>query len=220
MDDSPVAVEDGVTSDPEGRFEAVVEELRAWEPGGSGNLAESGRARAFLDARLNEGTGSPWERDVVERRRGSTAADLSVNGEIGVVLVDDAGPATAADLRVALALLGERYNFVVVYWLDASPAGADYRRSVERGASAEQLHLAGLRFVTAPVPTRPGDGSHGALAALGELRGVALGLLLAALGVGAVWWALAATAGLGRSFLVGVAGLFVGTLALATYLTR
>ena len=217
MDDALAVDAAAGGDDPGGTFLAVVAALGAWEPAGSGTGTASRRVRSFLEARLNDGTDSPWERDVVERRRGSAAADLAVNGEIGVTLVDDVGPATAADLRVALPLLAERYNFVVVYWLDASAAAADYRRSVERGASADRLGVDDLRFVTAPEPTATAAPVE-PFAPARELRGVAAVALLLALGVGAVGWSLLATTGFGRALLAGVAGLFAGTLALATFL--
>jgi hypothetical protein len=213
---SPVAVDETGESRAE-TFSNVVSGLSEWDPDEGGSHAETRRVRAFLEATLNEDSESPWERDIVERRRGSAAADLSVNGEIGVALVDDVGPSTAADLRVALPLLAERYNFIVVYWLDASSAGADYRRSVERGVSTDRLDVTGLRFVTARRPGRTAA-TDDPLAPVAELRGLVTATLLLVFGIAVVGWALHATTGLGRTFLAGVAGLFVGTLALATFI--
>ncbi len=69
------------------------------------------------------------------------------------------------DLTVVIRLLSKQYNYLVIYWLDASPVEADYRRNVERKLSAAQLGIKDLRFVTAPSgasgPTPPAQSAVG-----------------------------------------------------------
>jgi hypothetical protein len=211
-----------VADAPAKTFTTVIEELRAWEPAGRRSIAASERVRGYLDNRLNDPDESPWERDVVERRRGSTAADLSVNGEIGVMLVSRVGPVAAGELRVAIQLLAERYNYVVVYWLDGSPAGVDGRRSVKRSVSAARLDLDELEFVAAPSPAPTADRSlvGATFVAAGSIRRAVPALIVSALAGVVLGWAAVATAGLGRAFLVGVAGLFAGTLVSAMSLAN
>lgn len=200
-------------TDPRETFEAVVGHLRAWEPGAAGNRRAPQRLQAFLEARLNAGADTVWERDVVERQRGSVAADLAVNGEIGVKLVEEVGPSRASEVGVAVDLLGDRYNYVAVYWLDATPATADSRRSVERSVSAARVGVDGLAFVTAPGATagtvetggRPG------------LRGPVVATAAAVGAVSLAWGAIVSTPGLGRALLLGTAGLFLGTLAVGAF---
>lgn len=206
---------DREAADPAATFDAVVAHLDAWEPGEGSNRTAAQRLQSFLDRRLNAGSDSVWDRDVVERRRGSAAADITVNGEIGVTLVDEVRPKTVADVRVALSLLAEQYNFVAVYWLDATPETADYRRSVERGASAGRLGVDGLRFVAADAGPSTAVGEVGVPGP--RVRDVVAVGSLAALGAGLVGYTIAQTGGLGRLLLVGTVVLFVGTLALGTF---
>lgn len=205
--------------DPGPTFDAVLDHLEAWESAESAvDTVET--LRRYLDHRLNSQAASLWDRDIVERQRGSSIGDLVVNGEIGVKVVGSVGPSTAKQVRLTLDLLAQRYNFVVVLWLDAASAEADYRRSIERASSAERLGIDGLAFVTHSSP----DSEERVVVETGGLLSeFGLGLAVAGLGAagaGAVLWTLGRLSGLGLVFLVVVASLFVGTIALAWLLVR
>jgi len=78
-------------TDPVGTFETVVGLLERWEPGVTETGTAAGRLQRFLDRGLNDDDDGVLDRDVVERRRGSNEADVSVNGEIGIKLVGEGG---------------------------------------------------------------------------------------------------------------------------------
>ncbi len=207
-------------SDPDETFAAVLDRLGSWEPGSEHAATTAGHLRTYLKRQLNGDQSSVWERDIVERRRGSMAADVVVNGEIGIKLVGKTGSPGPGDLSVTLLLLSERYNYLAIYWLDASPAGADHRRSLERRISAHQSDIKGLQFV--------GQSHDESDPTEADTSGVGLRHLLGAWLVGvlvvAVFWVVAwlitRTSGLARLFLLGVAGLFGLALVLGVFITH
>jgi hypothetical protein len=121
------------------------------------------------------------------------------------------------DLNVTLRLLSERYNYLAVYWLDASSAGADYRRNLERRISTHWSEVKALRFVERPCggsdPNDPGASTAGSPRRVGLL----LAGSLAVVGSGLLTWLFTLTGGLARLFLSAVAGVFVLSLALGVF---
>lgn len=212
---------DGSLSDPGSggdgavaTFQAVVRALERWQPGEVDNQNVPDRLRQSLDRELNGETDGVLDRDVVERRRGSNPADITVNGEIGIRLVGQVRQATINEVNVTLSLLAGWYNFVVIYWLDPSPRNTDYRRTIERNSSSHQLGVRRLSFVTGGEVDgpEPGDVSGRSSHALAVSTAGLFSLVLS--GVGLLAWTLTSLTGPGRLLLVGVAGLFVGILAL------
>ncbi len=204
-------------SDPDATFVAVLDLVQSWEPVPVSTATKVGHLCSYLEQGLNDDDSPVWERDIVEKRRGSMAADLVVNGEIGLKLVGKTRSAGGDDLSVTLRLLSERYNYLVVYWLDASPAGADYRRNLERRISAHRSDVKALRFVERPCgesdPNDPGASTVGSPHPVGLL----LAGSLAVVGSGLVTWLFTLTGGLARLFLSAVAGVFVLSLALGVF---
>jgi len=185
-------------TDPVVTFESVVDLLEQWEPDVAETGTAAGRLQGFLDRGLNADadTDSVLDRDVVERRRGSNEADVSVNGEIGVKLVGEVRGATVDEVNVTLSLLSDWYSFVAVYWLDPSPEGADYRRTIERKASAPRLDLRGLAFVAGDSDDPDdADRSAGPAGLVGLSAGVAGLVAMALAGVTVVGWSLVRVAG-------------------------
>lgn len=209
----------GAALDPDAKFTTVVSCLEEWQHGGENQFAAPQRLRQYLDARLNADSESPWERDVVERRRGSQAADVVVNGEIGVKLVQSVRPSMVTDLRVALDLLGDQYNYVAVYWVEATASTADRRRTIERKTAASRFGLREVAFVTAERDTGTTVEGTGERLTL-DLRVVAAAAALAMLSVGLVARGAAEVGGLGVVLLAGAGGLFLGTFALGVFLAR
>jgi hypothetical protein len=205
-------------TDSEAKFEEVVEHLRAWTPEGTSSRAAPQRLQLYLEEQLNGDASSVWDQDIVERRRGSAEANLVINGEIGVKLVRSIGPTTVKSVRVTLGLLAERYNYVGIYWLDATSDTVDYRRSVERRASTTGLGLHGLAFVTDRRPAVRLDATQWAAPSLSSFRAGIGAAVFAAAGAGAIWWFLTHTSGFGQLLLVLVGGVFLGTLALGGFL--
>lgn len=88
MDDPAVDSADRpAQSDPDATFAAVLELVQSWEPVSVSTATKAGHLCSYLEQGLNDDDSSVWERDIVEKRRGSMAADLVVNGEIGIKLV-------------------------------------------------------------------------------------------------------------------------------------
>ena len=144
MDPKTPATDDS----PRATFESITNLLERWETAGIDNQSGRAHLQQFLDDELNDETDSILDRDIVERHSGSNAADLSVNGEIGIKLVGEVRRSTVDQLNNTLSLLSDLYRFVAVYWLAPSSETDDYRRTVERTASKTGLGLKGLRFVT------------------------------------------------------------------------
>lgn len=120
-DDGPVAT-----------FGAVVGLLRRWQPDEGDNESAPGRLQRFLDRGLNSNGDNVFEQDVVERRRGSAPANISVDSEIAITLVDEARQTTIDKMNVTLSLLADWYNFIAAYWLDPLPESIDHQRTIER----------------------------------------------------------------------------------------
>lgn len=207
------------SSSPDATFAAVVDHLESWDLPRGHNTTAARHLRGHLDSELNDDDSAVWDRDIVERRRGSSSADLVINGEIGVKLVGRTGSVDHSDLTVVIRLLAERHNYLAIYWLDTSPAGTDYRRNVERGTSAAQLDLKQLQFVGRPS-SGPGPNEPGRLAAglAGAGRPLFIGAL-SILGVGVAAWLFTHLSGLSRLFLFGIAGVFVLSMVLGAFVT-
>jgi hypothetical protein len=203
-DDGPVAT-----------FGNVVELLERWQSHEVDNESAPGRLQRVLDRGLNSETDDVLDRDVVERRRGSNPADVTVNGEIGITLIGEVRQSTIDEVTVALSLLADWYNFIIVYWLDPSPESIDYRRTIERRTSGARLGVRRLSFVTGGEADGGSEPVSRRLFRLSTVAGaVVVGLALS--GVGFLGWTLANLTGPSRLLVVGVAGLFVGVLALGT----
>lgn len=209
--EGPPAVED---DSPVATFESVVGLLECWQPDEVDNESAPGRLQRFLDRGLNSDSDGVFEQDVVERRRGSTPADISVNGEIGITLVGEVRQTTIDEVKVTLSLLADWYNFIAVYWLDPSPESIDYRRTIERQTSGPRLGIRRLSFITGGAA----DESSGTpvRAFRPSTLGVAVLFVLALFGVAYLGWTVTSLAGPSRLLLVGMAGLFIGVLALGT----
>ncbi|WP_159899116.1 hypothetical protein [Salinirussus salinus] len=220
MDEQPEGdIDEPDPSDPDATFAAVVDLLESWDSPRTHNTTAARHLRDHLDRGLNDDDSPVWTRDIVERRRGSSSADLIINGEIGVKLVGRAGSADHSDLTVVLRLLAERHNYLAIYWLDTSPAETDHRRNVERGTSTTQLGLKQLEFVRGPSagsgPTEVGWSRVG-LAGVG--RPLFVGLL-SVLGAGIATWLFVRSSGLSRAFLFVTAGVFLLSVVLGVFLT-
>lgn len=210
--------------DPESKFRDVTALLDDWSPDPDDRGIEVSRGvREMLDGELNGGASSRWDRDIVERRRGALAADVTVNGEIAVAILGTARMAAVSSIRSRLALLGDRYNYLVVYWRDAVTEDGDARRLIERRATARSLGVEDVSFVG---PEPPG-------AAAGEGTGwppspatalvalvVPVGLLFAATGAARGFAVVGRFPPLARAFLAGVGLLFLLVLAFAALLVR
>lgn len=201
----------GDTETPLETFEAVAGGVDAWRP----ERATGWGLQEHLDSLLNEGAEDVWERDIVEREPGSSHAEVVVNGEIVVTFAEAVGPSTVPDLRRSLSTLADRYNYIIVYWRDPDEEHRGYRRSVERSTSARRVGTRGLRFVTPPVES----GADGDSLPLPSLSMVAAGLVLFG-AIPALLWLVAQTSGLARLLLLGVAGLFTGTLLFGSFVGR
>ncbi|MFT4881962.1 MAG: hypothetical protein ACI9CA_001299 [Natronomonas sp.] len=193
-------------SGPDATFATVADLLDSWSPHAGRNTPAARDLRWYLNEELNDGDTSVWNRDIVERRRGSSSADVVVNGEIGVKLVERTGSADPGDLTVVIRLLSNQYNYLVIYWLDTSPVEADYRRNVERTLSAAQLGIKDLRFVTAPSdasglnpPAQSAVGGSG-------LRRPLFAGVLSVLGAGAAGVLVTHLSELSQLFVFGIAG--------------
>jgi hypothetical protein len=201
-------------------FETVVELLERWQSEEVDNESAPGRLQQVLERELNDETDGVLDRDVVERRRRASPADVTVNGEIGITLIGEVRQSTIDEVTVELSLLADWYNFIIVYWLDPSPESIDYRRTIERRTSGARLGIRRLSFVT-------GEGAEGEEAASGSggpfrpstlAGGVLVGLVLSGVGIGMGYlgWTLTNLGGPSRLLLIGVAGLFIGVLAFGT----
>jgi hypothetical protein len=204
------------STDRDQTFEDVVAAIADWEGPEVGNADATRQLQAHLETSLNQPDQSVWDRDIVERGQGSVAADLLVNGEVGLRLVDSTQSTSVSDLRVALALLADRYNYLIVCWLDADRASSDYRRSVERASSATRLGVERLQFVTG---SRCAEGAVSPGGTDAPLRAVIAATLLASAIAGLVGFVLGQTSGLGQFFLLGVAALFAAALLVAVSLS-
>lgn len=221
MDERPEEHTDrAAPSDPDETFAAVVDLLESWDSPGAHNTTVARHLRGHLDGELNDDDSPVWDRDIVERRRGSSSADLVVNGEVGIKLVGRTGSVNHSELTVVIQLLAERHNYLVIYWVDPSPAGADYRRSVERGVSAGQLGLKQLEFVGRPSGRLGADEPDWSVVGLaGVARPLFVGALFV-LGTGIAAWLFTHFSGLGRLFLFGTAGVLVLSVALGVFVVR
>jgi len=200
--------DEAVSSSPDATFAAVVDLRRSWDTPAGHNTTAVRHLRGYVDAGLNGGDSAVWDQDIVERRRGSSSADLVVNGEIGVKLVGRTGSADPGDLTVVIRLLAERHNYLVIYWLDTSPAGTDYRRNVERGTSAAKLDLKRLEFVGRPsAESGSGEGRSLRVSLAGVKRPLFVGIL-SALGTGIVTWLFTQFSGLSRDSCSAPSGYF------------
>ncbi|MFC7175894.1 hypothetical protein [Halosegnis marinus] len=199
-------------------FERVVASLRAWEPS-PGTTGGARAVRARLDADLNADAGTPWERAVVERTRGSLVGDVVVDGAVGVVLLD---AAHVPSVTARLGVLADHFEYLVVYWWATDPAGADARRTVERYHSANELGLSGLAYVSRPAPasaTTEGRSLAGPVALAAGAGATAL-LCAATVAVGAGAVGPLASDALARGLLAATGALFLGTLGLGAAMTR
>jgi hypothetical protein len=204
---------------PVATFETVVELLERWQSDEIDNESAPGRLQQVLERELNSETHSVLDRDVVERRRGSSPADVTVNGEIGITLIGEVRQSTIDEVTVELSLLADWYNFIVVYWLDPSPESIDYRRTIERRTSGARLGIRRLSFVTGEAVDEEAASGSGPLFRPSALAGAVLvGLVLSGVGIGAGFfgWTLTNLVGPSRLLLVGMAGLFIGVLAFGT----
>lgn len=199
-------------SEPDATFVAVLDHLESWEPVSMSTATKAGHLRSHLERGLNDDDTSVWERDIVERRQGSMAADLVVNGEIGIKLVAKTGSAGHRDLISILRLLSERYNYLAIYWLDPSPAGTDSRRNLERRASAHRSELEALRFVERSRGGSDPAGRDGSTVDILRPAGVLLAGGTFVVGSGIVAWLLTRAGGFTQLFLLTVAGLFALSL--------
>jgi hypothetical protein len=214
--------------DPESKFRDVTALLDDWSPDPDDRGIEVSRGvREMLDGELNGGASSRWDRDIVERRRGALAADVTVNGEIAVAILGTARMAAVSSIRSRLALLGDRYNYLVVYWRDTADDDGDARRVIERRATARSLGVDEVSFVSAgtPGPDGPGDSGSfptagiaaGALATAGALG---LALFLSATSVARGVDVVRGFPPLARAFLLGSGFLFLFALGIAVLLVR
>lgn len=205
-------------------FATVVETLEGWEPGSEAGEGTVGhRLRRRLVSHLNPPGTNPWEAHIVEHNRSSHAADVVVDGEIGVAIVHEVRTGTLDAVRTRLALLADQHTYLAVYWWDALPQSADSRRLIERRYSARRLGLNGLEYVSRPAVS--------AFSGAVERGGVGLGSVARQLFLFAVTGVLAAAAlgvmvlviptasPLAQALLVGVGVLFLGTLVAAVLLT-
>jgi hypothetical protein len=214
--------------DPDAKFHEVVGLLEDWSPDPEDRGVEVSRGlRRMLDARLNAEGPSRWERDIVERQRGTLAADVTINGEIAVAVLGSARTAAVSSIRSRLSLLGGRYNYLVVYWRDAVDDDGDARRLIERRTTARSIGVEAIAFVGEEVPEDAdlsGDGpfplpglTTGAIA-VGAAIG--LGLFLSANGVVRGIDAVGEFPPLARAFVLGSGLLFCSVLGLALFLAR
>jgi hypothetical protein len=150
---------------------------------------------------------------------------VTVNGEIAVAILGSARMAAVSSIRSRLSLLGDRYNYLVVYWRDAADDDGDARRLIERRATARSLGVEGVAFVDGddPAPDEPTDdgrfpvpGLTAGSAVLGVA--VALGLLLATTGAVHGVDVVGRFPPLARAFVLGSGLLFVFALGLAALL--
>lgn len=215
------------TLNDEQTFRRVVSLMKEWGP----DEGSRGRDRGYrlvdhLDAGLNETSASQWDRGIVERWRGNYAADVSVNGEIGVAIVGDARVASVRSIKTRLDVLGERYNYVVVCWWDDSSAHADVRRTVERNTTARRLGLDGLAFCNSDrASERDGRRSAGLgiEAASVAKFGVVAVLLSAAVAAAArpeLWIGVGPVPALAAVFLSMTGLLFLFALTLSAFAVR
>jgi hypothetical protein len=213
---------------PESTFHDVTELLDGWSPDPEDRGIEVSRGvRDMLDGGLNADATSRWDRDIVERRRGALAADVTVNGEIAVAILGSARMAAVSSIRSRLSLLGDRYNYLVVYWRDAADDDGDARRLIERRTTARSLGVEAVSFVgaTEPAAGTPAAGDPFPLVSVAS-RAVPVGLVL---GVAVSVSTTGAVRGidvigrfppLARAFVLGSGLLFLFVLGLAVLLVR
>ncbi|MFC6940925.1 hypothetical protein ACFQE8_13300 [Salinirubellus sp. GCM10025818] len=213
--------------DPEAKFHEVVGLLEDWSPDPEDRGVEVSRGlRRMLDARLNAEESSRWDRDIVERQRGTLAADVTINGEIAVAVLGSARTAAVSSIRSRLSLLGGRYNYLVVYWRDAVDDDGDARRLIERRTTARSIGVEGIVFVGEEVPgdADPSDGPFSlpglTTGAVAVGAAVGFGLFLSADGVVRGLDAIGGFPPLARAFVLGSGLLFCSVLGLALLLTR
>lgn len=220
MDDPPPtgAEKPSLDDSPRATFEAVVDLLEHWETTGIDNQRVPNQLQQFLEQELNDETDSLLDRDIVECHSGSNAAEVSVNGEIGIKLVGEVRQSTVDQMTLTLSLLSDWHNFVVVYWLEPSAETSDYRRTIERTTSRTDLDLKDLRFVTGghTDAERTGDSSTWIIRPLTAFLGVFLALVL--VGIGLLIRTLSFITGPFWLLLVGTALVFFCALVFAAVL--
>lgn len=220
MDDPPPtgAERPSLDDSPRATFEAVVDLLERWETTGGDNQSTPNQLQQFLEQELNDETDSILDRDIVERHSGSNAADLSVNGEIGIKIVGEVRRSTVDQMNNTLSLLSGLYRFVAVYWLAPSAETSDYRRTIERMALRNDLGLKGLRFVTGEYTDaeRTADSSTRIVRPLTACLSVFLALVL--VGIGLLVRTLSFVTGPFWLLLVGTALVFFWALVFAAVL--
>lgn len=220
-------VADDGTADDERKLREVVSLLREWRPGDGSSSRDRGyRLADHLDAGLNGTATSQWDQDIIEQWQGNYAADVSVNGEIGIAIVGDARVASARSIKTRLDVLGERYNYVVVFWWDDTSEHADVRRTVKRNVTAKRLGLDGLAFCNSSR-TRERDGRRstglGISAASTTKLSVVAALLVAAVAAAArpeLQAAVRSLPALALAFLSMTGLLFLFALALGAFAAR
>jgi hypothetical protein len=209
-----------VTESSEETFERVVESLEEWQPDAD-ETGSTHRIRERLDYELNANAESPWDRAVVELSGGSLAGDVVVDGQVGIVLLDTNDVAHVPSVAARLNVLGEHFNYLVVYWWSVNPETADHRRVVERRYSASALGVADIAYLDRPeihenqtswFPS-PGAG----IMTLAFITGVATLLTIT---IGAARAGSVIEAPLARTLLAATGLLFLGTLSLAVAVTR
>jgi len=213
---------------PESTFHDITELLDGWSPDPEDRGIEVSRGvRDMLDDGLNAGATSRWDRDIVERRRGALAADVTVNGEIAVAILGSARIAAVSSIRSRLSLLGDRYNYLVVYWRDAAEDDGDARRLIERRTTARSLGVEAVSFVGAAEPAAGTPAAAGPFPLVGVVSraapvGLVLGVTVFVSTTGAVRGidAIGRFPPLARAFVLASGLLFLFVLGLAAFLVR
>lgn len=175
------------TTRPDGRtgrevFRATTHAVEAWA--GQETVPSSCvpvHVGAHVESSLNDVVEDVWEREVVERPSDTTAADIVVNGTVGVVVVTDF-PADC--LAVAGQYLDDyvaQYRYLVVYAHELSEREATRLRTAEQRYLDAELDLRGFEVVSRASPSS-GNGCerNDRSQSSGRPTGVAAGLGVAA----------------------------------------
>jgi hypothetical protein len=208
-------------------FARVVDSLDTWTPEQAATTAAR-QVYTRLQADLNGGVASRWERSVIELNSGTLVGDVTVDGVIGIVVFDADDTAHLQSVARRLGVLSEHFNYLVIYWWWTDPSGADRRRTVERYYAASTLGLNGLVYVSRARTDEPATGTEttdalgrrtvGLLIAVGLTATVTIGLLSTV--ARPLITDLAALPDLIQMFLLLTGGLFLGALGLGVSAIR
>lgn len=117
---------------------------------------------AYVEERLNEDAEDVWERDVVERPALPSAADIVVNGAIGIVVVREFGPTRPQALKGRLGGYTEQYEFLLFYVHELSPRDASRWRTTQERVLSGRTDVRDLEVVTRERPEARQSGTRSA----------------------------------------------------------